>query len=58
MKNKIVNGVLLSYAISLIIACNPGKKESTVTVVDKEKIKMEISGQGRRICCDLQFRSG
>jgi len=45
MKNKIVNGVLLLYLVSLITACNPGKENPTVIAVDKEKIKMEIQAK-------------
>ncbi len=45
MKNRILNAVLFLYVISLVIACNPGKKDSTNTVVDKEKIKTEIQAK-------------
>ena len=45
MKKRILNAVLFLYAISLIIACNPEKKDSTNTVVDKEKIKTEIQAK-------------
>ncbi|MCX6284918.1 MAG: nuclear transport factor 2 family protein [Bacteroidetes bacterium] len=45
MKNKIVNAVLLSYVISMIIACNPGKENPSVITVDKEKIKIEIQAK-------------
>jgi ketosteroid isomerase-like protein len=40
MKNMVIKGVLLSCALSLLIACN-SKKAETVTV-DKEQIKKEI----------------
>jgi len=40
MKNMVIKGVLLSCALSLLIACTP-KKVETITV-DKEQIKKEI----------------
>ncbi len=40
MKNKIINGVILLYVISLLIACQPKKAETAV--IDIEQIKKEI----------------
>jgi len=45
MKNKILTGLLLSYAMSLLVACNSKKEESSVLVVDKEQIKKEIQAK-------------
>jgi ketosteroid isomerase-like protein len=43
MKNKILTGLVLFYAMSLIIACSPKKAEPVV--VDKEQIKKEIQAK-------------
>jgi ketosteroid isomerase-like protein len=43
MKNKVFNGVLLSFVLSLIIACNP--KNTEPVAVDKEEIKKEIQAK-------------
>jgi len=40
MKNMVIKGVLLSCALSLLIACNPKKSETAS--VDKEQLKKEI----------------
>jgi len=45
MKNKIVQGVLISFLFSLIIACNPKKAEPEAVVIDKEQIKQEIQAK-------------
>lgn len=45
MKNKISTLVLFSFLISLLPACNPQKKESVTTGVDKEQIKKEIQAK-------------
>jgi ketosteroid isomerase-like protein len=45
MKNKVLNGVLLSFVLSLIIACNPKNAEPTAAAVDKEQIKKEIQAK-------------
>ena len=45
MKNKIVKGALLLYALSLIIACSPKKEESAAVVIDTEQIKKEIQAK-------------
>jgi ketosteroid isomerase-like protein len=45
MKNKVIKGVLLSYVMLLIIACNTKKTETLATVVDKEQIKKEIQAK-------------
>jgi len=45
MKNKVIKGVLLSCAMSLIIACNTKKAEPEAAVVDKEQIKKEIQAK-------------
>ena len=42
MKNKILKGILISSALSLIIACSSKKDESATSAVDKEQIKKEI----------------
>jgi ketosteroid isomerase-like protein len=43
MKNKVITGLALFYAISLIISCSPKKAEPVV--VDKEQIKKEIQAK-------------
>ncbi len=45
MKNKVLNGVLLSFVLSLIIACSTKNAEPTAVVVDKEQIKKEIQAK-------------
>jgi ketosteroid isomerase-like protein len=45
MKNKVLNGVLLSLLLSLIIACNTKNAEPVVVTVDKEQIKKEIQAK-------------
>jgi ketosteroid isomerase-like protein len=45
MKNKVLNGVLVSFMISLILACNPKSAEPTAVAVDKEQIKKEIQAK-------------
>ena len=42
MKNKVIKGLLLSFVMSLMIACNTKKAEPLAAVVDKEQIKKEI----------------
>jgi ketosteroid isomerase-like protein len=42
MKNKVINGLVLSCAISFVIACSPKKAEPVAVVIDKEQIKKEI----------------
>jgi ketosteroid isomerase-like protein len=42
MKNKIINGIVLSCILSLIIACSPKKVEPVAVVIDKEQIEKEI----------------
>ena len=42
MKNKVIKGVLLLYAISLVVACSTNKPEP---VIDKEQIKKEIQAR-------------
>jgi ketosteroid isomerase-like protein len=42
MKNKILKGLLLSFTLSLLIACSPKKAEPVAVVIDKEQIKKEI----------------
>jgi ketosteroid isomerase-like protein len=42
MKNKVITGVLLCYAMSLLIACNPKKAEPGA---DTDQIKKEIQAK-------------
>lgn len=42
MKNKVLNGIVLSCVLSFIIACSPKKAEPVSVVIDKEQIKKEI----------------
>ncbi len=44
MRTKIINGVLLFYLMSLILACNTKNPEPAV-VIDKEQIKKEIQAK-------------
>jgi ketosteroid isomerase-like protein len=44
MKNKVINGVLLLFFLSFILACNL-KKEEPAPMVDKEQIKREIQAK-------------
>jgi len=44
MKNKVLTGLLISFVISLMIACNT-KKAEPVVAVDKEQIKKEIQAK-------------
>ena len=45
MKNKITNGLVFLFLMSLTIACNTKKPESTLPLVDKEQIKKEIQAR-------------
>ena len=45
MKNNLINGILLIFAMSLVIACNPKTSNTAKTVVDKEQIKKEIQAR-------------
>lgn len=45
MKNKLIQGALLSFVISLLISCSPKKEEPASVVVDKEQIKKEIQAK-------------
>jgi ketosteroid isomerase-like protein len=44
MKNQIANGLIFLFLMSLLIACNTKKTEST-TGMDKEQIKKEIQAK-------------
>ena len=44
MKNKVLNGILFLFLLSLLAACNTKKTEST-TGIDKEQIKKEIQAK-------------
>ena len=44
MKSKVIQGLALSFVMSLIIACN-AKKTETAAVIDKEQIKKEIQAK-------------
>jgi ketosteroid isomerase-like protein len=43
MKNKIIIGILLTYAMTFLIACSPKKAETIM--VDKEQIKKDIQAK-------------
>jgi ketosteroid isomerase-like protein len=43
MKNKILTGILFSFAVSLLISCSP--KETEPAVIDTEQIKKEIQAK-------------
>lgn len=45
MKNKITNGLIFLFLMSLTIACNTKKPESNLPLVDKEQIKKEIQAK-------------
>lgn len=45
MKNKLINGILVSGLFSLLIACTPKTTQPSATVVDKEQIKKEIQAR-------------
>jgi ketosteroid isomerase-like protein len=45
MKNKVIKGVLLSYVMSFMFACNAKKAEPAAAVIDKEQIKKEIQAK-------------
>jgi ketosteroid isomerase-like protein len=42
MKNKVINGMVLSYIILFVVACSPKKTEPVAVVIDKEQVKKEI----------------
>lgn len=42
MKNKVINGIVLSCILSLLIACSPKKAGPVAVVIDKEQVKKEI----------------
>lgn len=42
MKNKVLNGMVLAWLISLITACSPKQAEPVAVVIDKEQVKKEI----------------
>jgi ketosteroid isomerase-like protein len=44
MKNKILKGIALGIIMTIVIACNPKKEETTAesTAVDTEQIKTEL----------------
>jgi ketosteroid isomerase-like protein len=44
MKNKVLNGILFLFLLSLLAACHTKKAEST-TGIDKEQIKKEIQAK-------------
>src|SRR5215831_1189816 len=46
MKNIIIQGVSIGCLVSLLLACNPPKKEEPAkAVIDKEQIKSEIQAK-------------
>jgi ketosteroid isomerase-like protein len=45
MKNKLIKGALLSFLITLTIACNPKKGDAGAGAIDKEQIKKEIQAR-------------
>jgi len=44
MKNKVTNGLIFLFLMSLTIACNT-KKAEPVAIIDKEQIKQEIQAK-------------
>ena len=45
MKNKVLNGIILSFVLTIFFACQPKSTEPEAIVVDKEKIKKEIQAK-------------
>ena len=45
MKNKVTNGLLFLYLMSILIACNTNKSEPAEAVIDVEQIKKEIQAK-------------
>jgi ketosteroid isomerase-like protein len=45
MKNKIRNGLLIFYSLSVTIACSTKNAEQAAAVIDKEQIKKEIQAK-------------
>jgi ketosteroid isomerase-like protein len=45
MKNKVLNGLIVSMVVSFIMACNPKNEGSYVMVVDIDQIKKEIQAK-------------
>jgi ketosteroid isomerase-like protein len=45
MKTKILNGAILLYLMSILIACNTNKTEPVTAGIDKEQIKKEIQAK-------------
>jgi ketosteroid isomerase-like protein len=45
MKNKIRNGLLILYSLSVMIACSTKNAEQAAPVIDKEQIKKEIQAK-------------
>ena len=45
MKNKVLQGILLSCLLSLMISCSPKKEGSEATEVDTAQIKKEIQAK-------------
>jgi len=45
MKSKVTKGLLLFYLLSLTVACETKKADTSETVVDKEQIKKEIQAK-------------
>ncbi len=44
MKNRVIQGVLLAFTMSLIVACD-AKKTEPAAVIDAEQIKKEIQAK-------------
>jgi ketosteroid isomerase-like protein len=42
MKNKVINGIVLSCIILFVVACSPKKAEPVTVLIDKEQVKKEI----------------
>ena len=45
MKNEAVKGLLVSFVMSIMIACNAKKEEPVAMVIDKEQVKKEIQAK-------------
>lgn len=44
MKNQVLNGLIIIYALSVVVSCAP-KVEEPAVVIDKEQVKKEIQAR-------------